>query len=103
MSNESLHRSILPNHPIDPSSVRVLRTLGPIAQKADSAYFVAGAAARDLILVNIHGLRSGRTTRDIDFGIAVENWDRPDIDGRGSCAIRPPDAHFFSPWSLKNP
>ncbi|HSU69643.1 MAG TPA: nucleotidyl transferase AbiEii/AbiGii toxin family protein, partial [Tepidisphaeraceae bacterium] len=40
------------------------------------AYFVAGATARDLILVNIHGLRPGRATRDIDFGIAVENWDR---------------------------
>jgi predicted nucleotidyltransferase len=39
-------------------------------------YFVAGATARDLILVNIHGLRPGRATRDIDLGIAVENCDR---------------------------
>jgi len=37
---------------------------------------VAGAAARDLILVNIHGLRPGCAIRDIDFGIAVETWNR---------------------------
>jgi predicted nucleotidyltransferase len=42
----------------------------------ECAYFVAGATARDLILVNVHGLRPGRATRDIDFGIAVENWGR---------------------------
>jgi predicted nucleotidyltransferase len=76
MSNESLQRSVLPNSPADPSIVRVLRVLDPIAREADCAYFVAGATARDLILVNIHGLRPGRATRDIDFGIAVENWDR---------------------------
>jgi predicted nucleotidyltransferase len=76
MSNESLQRSLRPNNPVDPSIVRVLRTLDLIAREADCAYFVAGATARDLILVNIHGLRPGRATRDIDFGIAVENWDQ---------------------------
>jgi predicted nucleotidyltransferase len=76
MSNESPQRSLQPTNPVDPSIVRVLRTLDPIAREADYAYFVAGATARDLILVNIHGLRPGRATRDIDFGIAVENWDR---------------------------
>ena len=72
VSNESLQRSVLPNSAVDPSIVRVLRTLDPIAREADCACFVAGAT-RDLILVNIHGLRPGRATRDIDFGIAVEN------------------------------
>jgi predicted nucleotidyltransferase len=46
------------------------------SRAADCAYFVAGATARDLILVNVHGLRPGRATRDIDFGIAVESWDQ---------------------------
>jgi predicted nucleotidyltransferase len=76
MSNESPRGSIQANSPVDPSIVRVLRLLDPIAREADCAYFVAGATARDLILVNIHGLRPGRATRDIDFGIAVKNWDR---------------------------
>jgi predicted nucleotidyltransferase len=54
----------------------VLRALDPIARAAHCDYFVAGATARDLILVNVHGLRPGRATRDIDFGIAVESWDQ---------------------------
>jgi len=48
--------------------------LDATARAADCEYFVAGATARDLVLVNVHGLRPGRATRDIDFGIAVKNW-----------------------------
>jgi predicted nucleotidyltransferase len=76
MNNESLQHSIPPSSPVDPAVVRVLRSLDPIARSADCAYFIAGATARDLILVNVYGLRPGRATRDIDFGIAVENWDQ---------------------------
>jgi predicted nucleotidyltransferase len=76
MSNESYPRSIQAANPVDPSVVRVLRFLDPIAREVDCAYFVAGATARDLILVNLHGLRPGRATLDIDFGIAVESWEQ---------------------------
>jgi predicted nucleotidyltransferase len=44
------------------------------ARSSRCEYFLAGATARDLILVNVHGLMPGRVTRDIDFGIAVESW-----------------------------
>jgi predicted nucleotidyltransferase len=76
MSNESPQHSIPLNSPVDPTVVRVLRALDPIARALDCEYFVAGATARDLILVNVHGLRPGRATRDIDFGIAVRSWDQ---------------------------
>lgn len=76
MNNESPQHSIPPSSPVDPSIVRVLRVLDAIARAADCEYFVAGATARDLVLVNIHGLRAGRATRDIDFGIAVETWEQ---------------------------
>jgi predicted nucleotidyltransferase len=75
MNNESPQPSMPPTSPVDPAVLRVLRSLDPIARAAECPYFVAGATARDLILVNIHGLRPGRATRDIDFGIAVESWD----------------------------
>jgi predicted nucleotidyltransferase len=76
MNNESPQHSISPSSPVDPAVVCVLRSLDPIARAVDCAYFVAGATARDLILVNVHGLRPGRATRDIDFGIAVESWNQ---------------------------
>jgi predicted nucleotidyltransferase len=74
MSNESTRHSTPLNSAVDLSVVRVLRVLDPIARSSQCEYFLAGAAARDLILVNVHGLPAGRATRDIDFGIAVENW-----------------------------
>jgi predicted nucleotidyltransferase len=74
MTNESQQPSLALRNPPDPSVIRVIRSLDPVARAAGCAYFVAGATARDLILVNVHGLRPGRATRDIDFGIAVESW-----------------------------
>ena len=51
MSRESHQHSIPLTNPVDPSVVRVLRLLDPIARSVDCEYFVAGATARDLILV----------------------------------------------------
>lgn len=76
MSNESPQRSIPPSSPVDPAVIQVLRVLDPITSAAGCEYFVAGATARDLILVHVHGLQPGRATRDIDFGIAVRDWDQ---------------------------
>src|SRR5271170_1140623 len=76
MNNESHQHSVPANSPVDASVVGVLRSLDPIAHAVGCAYFIAGATARDLILVNVYGLRPGRATRDIDFGIAVESWEQ---------------------------
>jgi predicted nucleotidyltransferase len=69
-------RSLPLINPIDPSVVRVLRSLDLAASSANCEYFLAGATARDIVLVNVHGLRPGRATGDIGFGIAVENWEQ---------------------------
>jgi predicted nucleotidyltransferase len=74
MSSESPPHS-KPVSPPDPAIVRVLQILDPIARDAGCEYFVAGATARDLVIVHVHGLRPGPATYDIDFGIAVESWD----------------------------
>lgn len=75
MSNELPPHSKQPVSPLDPAIVRILQVLDPITRDADCEYFVAGATARDIIMVHVHGLRPGRATYDIDFGIAVESWD----------------------------
>jgi len=75
MSNESSPHSKQPVSALDPAIVRVLQILDPATREASCEYFVAGATARDLVMVHVHGLRPGRATYDIDFGIAVESWD----------------------------
>lgn len=76
MSNESSPPSIAPSKPVDPATIRVLRAVDHVASALNCPFFVAGATARDLMLVNVYGLRPGRATRDIDFGIAVESWEQ---------------------------
>lgn len=65
-----------PVKPVDPLTCRVLRAVDAAAAAAGCEFFVVGATARDLMLVNVFGLPPGRATRDIDFGVAVENWDQ---------------------------
>src|ERR1019366_7652770 len=75
MSNASNPHSITPSNPVDPATIRVLSAVDYVASALNCPFFVAGATARDLMLVNVYGLRPGRATRDIDFGIAVKSWD----------------------------
>ena len=74
--SKNYQHSVSANSPVDPSVVGLLRSLDPIASAVGCVYFVAGATARDLILVNVHGRSPGRATYDIDLGIAVESWEQ---------------------------
>lgn len=46
-----------------------------IANSLGVPFFIIGAAARDLILMNGHNIPTIRATLDIDFGVQVPNWD----------------------------
>lgn len=63
-----------PDRPVDPLTLMVI---GEIQQAADSLgtpVFVVGAVARIILLENIHGLKAGRTTTDVDFAFALDDW-----------------------------
>lgn len=74
MTNKSYRALVMLRNPVDPATLQLLRVLDPIAEQMKCPYFIAGATARDLILVNLHGLQPGRATYDVDFGVAVQNW-----------------------------
>lgn len=76
MTASSNPRFIAPVKPLDPLTRRVLRGVDQAAGLIASRYFVVGAMARDLVLVNAFGLPPGRATRDIDFGFTVGNWEQ---------------------------
>lgn len=76
MSNGSSQHSVRLSKPADPAIVLVLRAVDRVAAAVKCPFFMVGAAARDLVLLNLYNLRSGRATQDIDFGVAVENWER---------------------------
>jgi predicted nucleotidyltransferase len=71
----TLARSLEITHDrIDPLVLEVIRKVDAIAQKHNTSYFLAGAAAREIILRHVFGLWPGRRTLDVDFAIAVRDW-----------------------------
>ena len=51
-----------------------LGTLRDACAEAAVEFFVVGAAARDLLLEHVHGVRPFRSTGDVDIAVAVEGW-----------------------------
>lgn len=65
---------------IDPDAIGHLRPAITLVRAACEdlgiEYFVIGAAARDLLLEHVHGVRAFRATTDVDAAVAVRDWDQ---------------------------
>ena len=53
---------------------QVVRPLQTVAARQNAAFFLMGAAARDVMLLHVHGIDTQRTTQDVDFGVMVRDW-----------------------------
>ncbi len=60
---------------IDPLILEAIRKVDEVARRHETNYFLAGATAREVILRHVFGRPAGRRTLDIDFGIAVRDWE----------------------------
>jgi len=78
MNNSSIRHFTELANPVDPSIALVLRAVDRVAQAWGYEYFLVGATARHVLLVNALGLPAARATRDIDFGLAVGSWEQFD-------------------------
>ncbi len=69
-------RHPLPECPVDPTLVDVLRQVGLATRPRNIDSMLVGATARDILLTHVFGLPAGRATRDVDLAIAVKDWDQ---------------------------
>ena len=60
---------------IDPLILEAVRKIDEVARRQETKYFLAGATAREVILRHVFGRPAGRRTLDVDFGIAVRDWE----------------------------
>ena len=60
--------------PLGEDLLRVIRALKAAADTFGTPLLLVGAAARDLVLVNLWGRPPGRATKDLDFAFAVDDW-----------------------------
>lgn len=60
--------------PLDPGLLRVIAAVQAGAQAQGLDLLLVGAAARDLLLVNVFGQRVRRATKDVDFAVVLPDW-----------------------------
>lgn len=53
---------------------QVVCPLQAVAMPLDADFFLMGAAARDVMLLHVHGIDTLRKTQDMDFGVMVRDW-----------------------------
>lgn len=75
MSNTSKPPLEIRHDRIDPAVLEAIRKIDRIAHKHETAYFLAGATAREIMLHHVFGRPPGRRTMDVDLGIAVRDWE----------------------------
>jgi predicted nucleotidyltransferase len=71
-------RSIHADRPVDPIAIEILRAVAAAANDEEIDHMLVGATARDVLLTHVFGLTVTRATRDLDFAVAVKDWDQFD-------------------------
>jgi len=70
--------SIRADRPIDPITVEILSEVASAAAAEGVDHMLVGATARDLLLTHVFGLEVRRATHDLDFAVAVKDWEQFD-------------------------
>jgi len=61
---------------IDKKTVAILSEINRVADRLGLAYFIVGAAARDILLQHAHDIHSMRATVDVDIAVLVSDWNQ---------------------------
>lgn len=62
--------------PISSETEALLLNINHVCRTLEIAFFVAGATAREVMLMHVHGRNSGRQTNDIDIAVYLKNWEQ---------------------------
>lgn len=86
---------------IDPLVAELLAAAAQVAEREGVEFFVAGAAARDLVLEHGYGMKSRRATMDVDLACSMADWGtyarfHAALVGTGAFAALPGIAHRLS-------
>lgn len=86
--------------PVHPVLIEILAAIQAATQQIGCPYLLVGATARDLLMTHVFGIASRRATHDVDFAIALENWERFDalkaaLTASGDFAPAPGKVHLL--------
>jgi predicted nucleotidyltransferase len=81
-------RSIRADRPVDPITIDILREVAAAAAVDGIDHMLVGATARDVLLTHVFGLEVRRATHDVDFAVAVKDWEQFDALRAGLLACQ---------------
>lgn len=61
---------------LDPIRISILREIQKASLSLGFKVFMIGAMARIILLEHVHGLNAGRASNDMDFAIAIADWEK---------------------------
>jgi predicted nucleotidyltransferase len=67
--------TIRADKPLNPVTLEILAAMRILARQLHHSYILIGASARDLLMSHVFGIESKRATRDVDFAVALEDWE----------------------------
>jgi predicted nucleotidyltransferase len=67
--------TIRPDKPVNPVIREILVSVQTLARQLGYSYLLIGASARDMLMSHVFGIESRRATHDVDFAVAIEDWD----------------------------
>jgi predicted nucleotidyltransferase len=76
MSSFSSPYTVPEDRPVPEPILHILEVVHRVVTEQECPYVLVGATARDLLLFHVFGIPVSRATRDVDFAIAVESWDK---------------------------
>lgn len=67
---------------VDPGKVDAIAAVSSVASRSGIPFLIVGATCRDLLLECACGIRTGRASEDVDFGVRVNTWDEFELLAR---------------------
>ena len=67
--------SVRLSNPLEPAKAHTLVRLAALAERLKVPMLMVGAYARDINFWHLHGIETGRRTRDVDMTVQLPDWD----------------------------
>jgi predicted nucleotidyltransferase len=67
--------TIRADKPVNPVILEIIASVRTLARQLGFDYLLVGASARDMVMSHVFGIESRRATHDVDFAIALADWD----------------------------
>lgn len=72
--NASSITSLPPERPVEPLTIPLLAAVKVACERLSTRFVLAGATARDIQFMHLHGVRAPTATRGVDLAICAVSW-----------------------------